>query len=129
MLRSPTNRDEMYVDIGVYGVPQQERFDPEKTTRKLEEFVRHVGGFKMLYADSYMTREEFRAMFDHSIYDRFVKYVSDSHFLPMYFRVREKVGCKGNFPEVYDKVNRRSRSGPFRDFQNKWKKKFEKFVD
>ena len=72
MLRSLTNRDEMFVDIGVYGVPQQERFDSEKTMRKLEEFVRHVGGFQMMYADSYMTREEFRAMFDHSLYDRFV---------------------------------------------------------
>ena len=26
-------------------------------------------------------------------------------------RVREKVGCRGNFPEVYDKVNRRGRTG------------------
>ena len=27
------------------------------------------------------------------------------------YRVREKVGCRGNFPEVYDKVNRRARTG------------------
>ena len=26
-------------------------------------------------------------------------------------RVREKVGCRGNFPEVYDKVNRKARAG------------------
>ena len=32
----------------------------------------------MMYADSYMTREEFRAMFDHSLYDRSIthKYLS-----------------------------------------------------
>ena len=72
------------------------------------------------------------------------------------FRVREKVGCRGNFPEVYDKVNRRGRtgkqkdrinfksrhrvrvfnlsdvfcvSGTFREFQDKVKKKFGKYVD
>ena len=70
MLRSPSNRDEMYVDIGLYGVPQREQFDPEKTSRKVEEFVRNIGGFQMMYADSHMTREEFREMFDHTLYDR-----------------------------------------------------------
>ena len=39
-------------------------------TRRVEKFVRGVGGFQMMYADSYMTREEFRAMFDHELYDR-----------------------------------------------------------
>ena len=70
MLRSPSNRDEMYVDIGLYGVPKREQFDLEKTLRKLEDFVRNIGGFQMMYADSYMTREEFREMFDHTLYDR-----------------------------------------------------------
>ena len=70
MLRSPSNRDEMYVDIGLYGVPQRDSFDSEKTLRKMEEFVRYIGGFQMMYADSYMTREEFREMFDHTLYDR-----------------------------------------------------------
>ena len=72
MLTSPTNKDEMFVDVGVYGVPKNERFDAEKTTRKVEEFVRNVAGFQMMYADSYMTRDEFRAMFDHSLYDRYM---------------------------------------------------------
>ena len=70
MLRSPSNRDEMYVDIGLYGVPQREQFDPQKTLRRVEEFVRSIGGFQMMYADSTMTREEFREMFDHTLYDR-----------------------------------------------------------
>ena len=30
----------MFVDVGVYGVPKNDRFDAEKTTRKVEEFVR-----------------------------------------------------------------------------------------
>ena len=33
-------------------------------------YCRSVSGFQMMYADSYMTQEEFRAMFDHQLYDR-----------------------------------------------------------
>ena len=32
--------------------------------------ARNVNGFQMMYADSYMTREEFRQMFDHTLYDK-----------------------------------------------------------
>jgi len=49
--------------------------------------------FQMLYADSYMTIEEFRQMFDHSLYDV----------------MRKRLHCDGAFPEVYDKVNRWAR--------------------
>ena len=70
-------------------------FDAVKTTRKVEEFVRKVGGFQMMYADSYMTRAEFREMFDHTLYDK----------------MRLKFNCEGCFPEVYDKINKSSRSG------------------
>ena len=71
------------------------RFDAVETTRKVEEFVRSVNGFQMMYADSYMTRAEFREMFDHKLYDE----------------MRSKLKCVGNFPEVYDKVNKKSRAG------------------
>ena len=47
----------------------------------------------MMYADSYMTKEEYRQMFDHTLYDK----------------VRQKLDCKQAFPEVYDKVNRKAR--------------------
>ena len=33
-------QEEMFVDVGVYGVPKNDRFDAERTTRKVEEFVR-----------------------------------------------------------------------------------------
>ena len=72
MLRTPSNRDEMFVDVGIYGVPGQERFDPDKSLRRMEEFVRNIGGFQMMYAESSLTRDEFRTMFDHSLYDRCV---------------------------------------------------------
>lgn len=47
----------------------------------------------MMYADSYMTREEYRQMFDHTLYDQ----------------VRKSLNCEKAFPEVYDKVSRKAR--------------------
>ena len=70
MLRPPSNRDEMYVDIGMYGVPSREMFDSEKSLRRMEEFIKKTRGFKMMYAESFMSRDEFRTMFDHTLYDR-----------------------------------------------------------
>nr|XP_045626097.1 delta(24)-sterol reductase-like isoform X3 [Procambarus clarkii] len=93
MLHPLNGQEALFVDIGTYGTPNVEGFDPTQTTRKIEEFVRKVKGFQMMYADSYMTREEYREMFDHSLYDK----------------MREKLNCQNAFPEVYDKVNRKAR--------------------
>ncbi|XP_071799602.1 delta(24)-sterol reductase-like [Asterias amurensis] len=90
MVHPKGNEDEMYVDIGAYGTPKTKNFQFVETTRRLEEFVRSVNGFQMLYADTHMTREEFREMFDHSLYDK----------------LRAKLNCKQAFPEVYDKISR-----------------------
>ncbi len=87
------NSDEMYLDIGVYGVPK-EGYRNEATTRKVESFVRANRGFQMMYADSYMTKDEFESMFDHTLYRE----------------MRARHGCKGAFPEVYDKVNKKARA-------------------
>ena len=46
-----------------------------------------------LYADSYMDREQFRQMFDHSAYDQ----------------LRIKYKCADAFPDVFDKVNKNAR--------------------
>ncbi|CAB3359713.1 Hypothetical predicted protein [Cloeon dipterum] len=92
MLCAPKER--MFVDIGIYGVPDPSvNFKPMETTRKIEEFVQKCEGFQMLYADTYTTKEEFRRMFDHTLYDR----------------VRSKLACTKAFPEVYDKVSRAAR--------------------
>lgn len=49
--------------------------------------------YQMLYADTHTTREEFRKMFDHTLYDH----------------LRDKFNCKNAFPEVYDKVSKSAR--------------------
>jgi delta24-sterol reductase len=93
MLKQVSQREQMYVDVGAYGIPKAKNYHAEKTTRNLEAFVRKVNGFQMLYADTYMTREEFRSMFDHSLYDE----------------LRKKYDAIDAFPEVYDKVSRAAR--------------------
>jgi len=93
MVHPKGDKEEMYVDLGAYGAPKVDNYHCVDTTRRIEAFVRKVHGFQMLYADSYLTREEFRDMFDHTLYDR----------------MREKLGCSKAFPEVFDKVNRKAR--------------------
>ena len=51
--------------------------------------------FQMMYADSYMTKEEFEEMFDHTLY----------------YEMRQKYDCLKAFPSVYEKVNKAARAG------------------
>merc|ERR1712137_19512 len=91
MLQIADEKTEMYVDIGAYGVPASARvgkFDCRSAMRKCEAFVRERRGFQMLYADSYLSREEFRAMFDHSLLDT----------------LRKELHAEGAFPEPYEKL-------------------------
>lgn len=83
----------MYVDIGIYGVPKVDNFRPRLTTRKIEDLVTDCHGYQMLYADTYRSRDEFRQMFDHTLYDR----------------MRKELNCENAFPVVYDKVNKNVR--------------------
>ncbi|KAL3285801.1 hypothetical protein HHI36_000324 [Cryptolaemus montrouzieri] len=82
----------LYNDLGVYGVPgyvkRKEKYNPVEAMRKMEKFTRDVGGFSFLYADIFMTREEFEEMFD----------------LTLYETVRKKYRAEGAFPHLYDKV-------------------------
>ena len=70
------------------GRPGKTDFVAKPSCRAVEDFVRQVEGFQMLYADSYLTRDEFRDMFDHEHYD-LMKARYDAH---------------GAFPEVYEKT-------------------------
>jgi delta24-sterol reductase len=82
----------MYFDLGVYGVPlpikQGKKFKTVHAMRAMEEFTQEVGGYPFLYADTFMTREEFGRMFN----------------LDLYERVRKKYGADRAFPALYDKI-------------------------
>lgn len=88
----PNTNYAMYNDLGIYGVPgfvkKKQPYNPVKAMRAMEKFTRDVGGFSFLYADIFMTREEFEEMFD----------------LRLYEVVRKKYGAEGAFPHLYDKV-------------------------
>lgn len=96
IVESRTNTSDcMYIDIGAYGTPGNlKTYEAERCGRAVEDYVRKVGGFQLLYADTYMTREEFESMFDHTLYRQ----------------VRSKYpdGTRA-FPEIYDKVSRAAR--------------------
>mmetsp|Transcript_756 Transcript_756/g.1597 ORF Transcript_756/g.1597 Transcript_756/m.1597 type:complete len:510 (+) Transcript_756:189-1718(+) len=97
LLRGPLKpgRDgkQMYVDVGVYGLPQavhrQQPFHMRKAMREVEAKLRGMNGVQMLYADIFQNREEFEQMFDHTEYRQ----------------VREKYKAVGSFPEVFDKMH------------------------
>ncbi|NXW15628.1 DHC24 reductase, partial [Circaetus pectoralis] len=93
MVHPKGDETELYVDIGAYGEPKRKQFEARASMRQMEKFVRSVHGFQMLYADCYMTREEFWDMFDGSLYHK----------------LREQMNCKDAFPEVYDKICKAAR--------------------
>jgi len=82
----------MFNDLGVYGVPrdvrERRRWDAVSAMRKMEDYTRSVGGYHFMYADTFLTREEFEDMFD----------------LTSYEQVRKKYHAEGAFPHVYDKT-------------------------
>lgn len=88
----PKTNYAMYNDLGIYGVPgfvkRKQPYNPVKAMRAMEKFTRDVGGFSFLYADIFMTREEFEKMFD----------------LTLYEVVRKKYAAEGAFPHLFDKV-------------------------
>lgn len=49
MVHPKTDTAQMYVDIGIYGVPQR-KFDAKPVTRRIESLVSDCDGFQMLYA-------------------------------------------------------------------------------
>lgn len=93
IIRNPKSNDtyEMYVDIGIYGLPGQKdvnEWNAVTVGRSFEHFTQKKNGFHMLYADIFMTKKEFETMFSHQ------------HYRDM----RMKYEATNAFPEVYNKV-------------------------
>ena len=68
-------------------------------TRNILNFSNHFNflyfRFQMMYADSYMTKQEFEQMFDHTLY----------------YEMRQKYDCLKAFPNIYEKVSKAARTG------------------
>merc|ERR1719483_100763 len=91
-------KDEIFVDLGVYGFSEKASFaGKEETLRKFELFTIERKGFQALYAETLMSYEEFLTMF--------------SGGAKPYFEVRERLPfCKEGFPETFMKVSRQGRA-------------------
>jgi len=89
----PLEEDEMFVDVGAYGVPGNKNYFAKESLRRVEKFIREIKGYQALYADTYMTREEFYEMYNQSLYNQ----------------LRKDYKCEKAFPEVYDKVSKAAR--------------------
>ena len=85
----------MFFDLGVYGIPkaildgEEHKYKAVTSMRRMEHYTREAGGAPFLYADTFMDREEFGAMFDLSLYER----------------VRDKYGAADHFPHLFDKTS------------------------
>lgn len=44
LVHSYSDKDELYVDIGLYGTPMVEEYDSVKTTKEMEQYVAKVKG-------------------------------------------------------------------------------------
>jgi delta24-sterol reductase len=93
-LKPTGDESEMFVDIGAYGMPPvaaSDKFNVRQTIRNVEAFVTEKKGYQMLYADTYMTKEEFRVMFDHTNYDKLrTKYAAHDAFPDVFTKVRKQ---------------------------------------
>jgi len=82
----------IWTDLAAYGVPRAVReggtFDAKKTVREFEDWTRDIGGWQCYYTDIFATRGEYRAMFDHDLWDQ----------------ARIKLNANDAFPEPWDKV-------------------------
>ena len=88
----PGRDHQMFFDLGAYGIPgpvkRGQPWDAVRAVRGMEQHTRDVGGYQCLYADTFLTRDEFEQMFDHTPYRH----------------VRARYGAEAAFPEVWDKV-------------------------
>lgn len=48
--------EDLFVDVGAYGNPSVPHYEARESHRRIEDYVRSVQGYQMMYADSYMTR-------------------------------------------------------------------------
>ena len=85
---------DMYVDVGLYGISTKvdrgEEFDGRTATAAYEKWLIANKGYSALYASVELSREEFAAMFDRTLYRE----------------MRHKWGAEGVLADTYDKIKR-----------------------
>jgi len=83
-----SDKDEMYIDVGYYGLPSVVNFDMKSALRQIEDWLLPRKGFVMLYALHTLGEKDLRRMFSFEAYDR----------------VRSRMGSASIFPTFDEKV-------------------------
>jgi hypothetical protein len=99
--------DKLMINVGIYGRPRAFPFDPVRVNEELMERAHALGGRKMLYAQTYYSRDAFWRVYDER----------------RYRAVRAKLGADAAMFDVYDKVcltatQRRALSVPVHQSEN-----------
>ncbi|CAM9350798.1 unnamed protein product [Phaeothamnion confervicola] len=76
----------LLVNVGVYGRVSDRR--GEEHSRRLEAWLRHAGGRKMLYSQNFFSKKDFWEEYDDGSYRR----------------LRAAVGAEDVFPDIYEKT-------------------------
>ena len=77
--------------IGIFSSPNADNYDKESCQKKMEQWCLKRGGFVALYAETFLTKEEFQQMF------------FDEHYKNHYEHVIREYGCDEAFPQLYEK--------------------------
>jgi len=88
-------RQDVHVDVGIYGPSPIADFDPVACQKRMERYAIDHNSYVALYAETQLTREEFDEMFDFNLRNYYVQ--------------REKYNCEGAFPHVYEKISKLGR--------------------
>jgi delta24-sterol reductase len=81
-------KSELYVDVGYYGLSNNDSFNMAKSIAEIENLVIDIKGFIMLYAYNKLTDNKLKQMFNFDLYRK----------------QRDKLNANDRFPEIYDKV-------------------------
>jgi len=66
----PMNREEpLYFNLGFYGIIKKESKEPFHTTKMLDNKCFELGGIKMLYSSTFLTKEDFDRIYNGEVYD------------------------------------------------------------
>ena len=88
-------REDIHIDVGVYGFTEKPEYDRVESQRRMERFVIDRDAYVALYAETQLSRDEFDEMLKHS--------------LRTYEKLRKELKCEGAFPHVYEKISKLGR--------------------
>jgi hypothetical protein len=99
---SPTNvsREDIVLDIGVYGRSKKYTTDKQGTNNKIERYATAHKSMKVLYSEVFYPEDEFWTIYDKAVYDA----------------IRSKYHAEDVFPDLWNKVRSKDTIDPTLSF-------------